>query len=79
MLYLQEPGDPAPISVNELVQGNLGDYFLIASIGGLALNDPSAITSMIQSNGDGTETVTLYEAANGNLPRFSTRRSSRCR
>ncbi len=72
MLYLQEPGDTAAVSVNDLFQGNLGDCFLIASIGELAIEDPTAITNMIQSNGNGTETVTLYEAAGGTRPRFST-------
>ena len=37
----------------------------ISSIGELALNHPAAITNMIHVNANGTETVTLYTAANG--------------
>lgn len=71
-LYLQEPGDTARISVNDLHQGQIGDCFLIASIGEIALTRPTAISGMIQANANGTETVRLYTAANGRLPTPST-------
>ena len=72
VLYLQETGDPALISVNDIHQGQIGDCFLLSSIGELALWHPSAITNMIRVNADGTETVTLYVAASGALPWFGT-------
>ena len=72
VLFLQEAGDPALISVNDIHQGQIGDCFLLSSIGELALWYPSAITNMIRVNADGTETVTLYVAASGALPTFGT-------
>ena len=71
-LYLQEAGDTATISVNDLHQGQLGDCFLISSIGELALFHPKNLADMIKLNKDGTETVTLYTGANGRLPAFGT-------
>lgn len=71
-LYLQEAGDTAPISVNDLHQGQLGDCFLIAPIGEIALHNPNAISGMIHANGNGTDTVRLYLAANGRLPGYGT-------
>jgi hypothetical protein len=70
VLYLQEPGDPAAISVCDINQGGIGDCFLLSSIGELALFDPNWITQIIHANADGTETVTLYRAANGSLPGY---------
>lgn len=67
VLFLQESGDTAAISVNDLHQGQLGDCFLIASIGELALTHPDAITRMIKVNANGTETVTLYTDKNGHV------------
>ena len=72
VLYLQEPGTSAPISPLDINQGQMGDCFLCSSMGELAMWDPSAISNMIQDNGNGTETVTLYLAANGSLPTFGT-------
>jgi len=72
VLYLQEPGDAAAISVNDLNQGQIGDCFLISSIGELALTNAAAISGMIHSNSNGTETVTLYTAQNGSLPTYGT-------
>ena len=71
-LYLQESGDAAKVSVNDIHQGQLGDCFLLSSIGELAINAPSAIPNMIHANADGTETVTLYTDRSGHLPTFGT-------
>jgi Ca2+-binding RTX toxin-like protein len=71
-LYLQETGDTSVISVNDINQGQLGDCFLLSSIGEIALWHPGAIMNMINSNADGTETVTLYLAASGQLPTYGT-------
>lgn len=71
-LYLLEPGDKSVISVNDINQGQIGDCFLLSPIGELALFDPAAIMSMIHPNANGTETVTLHEASNGQLPGFGT-------
>src|SRR5262249_36786814 len=72
VLYLQEPGDLGAISVTDINQGQMGDCYLLTSIGELALCHPSWITQMIRANADGTETVTLYRASNGSLPNVGT-------
>lgn len=71
-LYLQEPGTTAVISVSDLYQGQIGDCFLISSIGELALTHPSAISRMIHDNGNGIENVTLYTGSDGYPPGFWT-------
>jgi hypothetical protein len=68
VLYLQEAGNTSLIAVSDINQGQIGDCFLLSSIGELALWHPSAITDMICANANGTETVTLYLAATGQLP-----------
>jgi hypothetical protein len=67
-LYLREPGDKTPISVDDLHQDGIGDCFLVSSIGELARTDPAAIRSMIHKNSNGTESVTLHVESNGSLP-----------
>lgn len=59
-LYLTEAGNGAAIDVADLHQGQIGDCFLISSIGELALTKSVDISNMIHTNADGTETVTLY-------------------
>ena len=72
VLYLTEPGESGPINVADINQGQLGDCFLLSSIGEMALLKPTSISNMIHANANGTETVTLYEASNGRLPGFGT-------
>jgi Calpain family cysteine protease len=72
VLYLQEAGDTALISVRDINQGQMGDCFLLSSIGEIALFHPNAIMNMITVNPNGTETVTLYTDAWGRLPTFGT-------
>jgi len=67
-LYIINPGDTVAISPNDLHQDGLGDCFLISSIGELAMTHAASIQNMIKVNANGTETVTLYEDANGKLP-----------
>ncbi len=64
------PGGLADISVADIHQGQIGDCFLLSSIGELALMDPQFISNMIQVNADGTETVTLYAGASGQVPTY---------
>jgi hypothetical protein len=71
-LYLTESGTSSAISVSDINQGQIGDCFLLSSIGEIALDKPADITNMIKINANGTETVTLYEAANGSLPTYGT-------
>jgi Calpain family cysteine protease len=62
VLYLTEPGDSKAISVHDIHQGAYGDCFLLSSIGEIARVNPNFIKSMIQDNGNGTETVTLHSS-----------------
>ena len=72
VLYLTEPNEAAAINVADINQGQLGDCFLLSSIGEEVLFHPSAISNMIHANSNGTETVTLFTARNGSLPGFGT-------
>jgi hypothetical protein len=47
-------------SMNDINQGYLGDCYLLASLAEAAKQDPSAITSMFSSNGNGTYGVRFY-------------------
>jgi len=49
-------------SYTDMFQGNLGDCYLIATLGALAKSNPSVIENMIIPNGDNTWTVRFYES-----------------
>jgi hypothetical protein len=72
VLYLTEPGNIDAISISDINQGQLGDCFLLSSLGEIVRQMPSFISNMIQINLNGTETITLHEAASGNLPTWGT-------
>ena len=72
MLFLLETGDTTAISVNDIHQGQLGDCFVLSPLGEIAMDQPGFISNAIHVNGNGTEAVTLYTAANGTLPSWST-------
>ena len=66
VLYLQEPGTGNAVSPLDINQNGIGDCFLLSAIGEIARVDPSYISNhLIQSNGNGTETLNLYEGSNG--------------
>jgi hypothetical protein len=72
ILYLTEVPGTAAINVGDIFQGQIGDCFLLSSIGEIALLRPGFISNMIHVNSNGTETVSLYEASNGRLPAYNT-------
>ena len=63
--YLRQTGDTAGVAYTDLHQDGLGDCYLLSSIGEVAMKSPSFIHNMTTINQNGTETVRLYEAANG--------------
>ena len=69
-LYLTEAGDTSAISLTDINQGQIGDCFLLSSIGEIARVSPSFISNMIHTNTDGSETVRLYTDSSGHLPGF---------
>jgi hypothetical protein len=67
-LYRTVTSSTAAISVTDLHQDGIGDCFLIAAIGELAIYDPALIKNMIVQNANGTQTVTLYANTKGGQP-----------
>lgn len=65
--FLHDAGDPTgpDIHPNDVIQGSLGDCFLVSSLATLAQQRPDLIRDAVQDNGDGTYTVTFYEKSGG--------------
>ncbi len=55
-------------SVNDIMQGTLGDCYLEASLSAMAENEPASIKNMIKDNGNGTVTVRFYDVKSNIKP-----------
>jgi Calpain family cysteine protease len=64
-LYLKEAGDTADVSESDIHQGQVGDCFVLSSVGEIAKLRPDVIKKMIKDNGNGTYTVTLHQQDDG--------------
>jgi hypothetical protein len=60
-------GNDGTFSYQDIKQGYLGDCYFLASLGAVALQNPSAIQNMFINNGDGTYTVRLFGQNNGTV------------
>jgi hypothetical protein len=72
VLFLTETGETNAINVADINQGQMGDCYLLSSIGEIALLKPTFISNMIHVNANGIETIMLYDASNGRLPTWGT-------
>lgn len=54
-LFAHEP------SVDDCIQGIMGDCYLVTAIGAIASTEPQIIKNSMKDNGDGTVTVRLYK------------------
>jgi Calpain family cysteine protease len=73
-LYLKEQGDIFKIMESDIHQQQIGDCGLLAAMGEIAIKDPTYISDdLIVPNGNGAETVTLFDDARGGGASFSTK------
>jgi Calpain family cysteine protease len=71
-LYLREHGDIFKIMESDIHQQQIGDCGLLAVMGEIAIKDPTYIPNdLIEHNGNGAETVTLFNDARGGEVSFS--------
>lgn len=55
------PHEPSP---DDIMQGSIGDCWLVSTLSAICVNNPQAIRDMIKDNMDGTVTVRLYAEKN---------------
>jgi hypothetical protein len=60
--FITGENDSSAADESDIAQGNIGDCFLMSSMGAIALQHPELIERMIHDNGDGTYTVTFWDA-----------------
>ena len=58
--FVQGAADRCCIDSNDITQGAIGDCWMLASLGALAVTSPGTVARAIRDNGDGTYDVTLY-------------------
>jgi uncharacterized protein YukE len=61
VLFATGEGDTDAVDPDDVSQGRVGDCYLLASLAAIASQEPDLIREIVQDNGDGTYTVTLYE------------------
>jgi hypothetical protein len=66
-LFVKGKGDLDAIDPTDVNQGALGDCYLIAALGALALQNPDLLREMMHVNDDGTVTVTFYRTDENGL------------
>ncbi len=49
------------VNYDDVIQGSIGDCYMVAAFSAVAHSDPKAIENAIKDNGDGTYTVRFYE------------------
>lgn len=57
------------VSFDDVVQGSIGDCYMVAAFSSLAAKDPKIIENAIKDNGNGTYTVRFYEGNGYGTPR----------
>lgn len=68
--FLLFPHEPSP---DDIIQGSIGDCWLVSTLSAICVNNPQAIRDMIRDNKDGTVTVRLYEEKNNSyIPHYVT-------
>ncbi len=73
VLFPLDPSGQPDIIVTDINQGTvLGDCYFLAALGELAVQHPAGLQDLVSQNVDGTETVTLYDAAGGGPIGWST-------
>lgn len=60
-LFSHGRGDAHRVDPEDIVQGEIGNCFVLANLKAIARSDPDTITRMIVDNGDGTYTVMLHD------------------
>ncbi|MBO6149239.1 MAG: hypothetical protein J6O55_07865 [Lachnospiraceae bacterium] len=60
-LFAHEP------CMEDVVQGRLGDCYLLAGLASLVEKSPDTIKDMMRDNGDGSVTVRFYDTSGGNM------------
>lgn len=68
--FLLFPHEPSP---DDVIQGDIGDCWLVSTLSAICTNNPQAIRDMIRDNKNGTVTVRLYEEKdNSYIPHYVT-------
>src|SRR4051794_10425539 len=59
-LFAKGAGDAAPVDINDVRQGHMGDCYLVGALGSLAKQAPNAVRDMVHENRDPAGNVASY-------------------